>query len=92
MVADGGKYFSQKATEAMMTFSNHKPPPLFKITPSEKVILCLIAQGLTNQQIADKLIKSIHTIETHRKNIMSKTGCKNAVELTNFALENKICL
>ena len=40
----------------------------------ETEVLELIAEGLTNTQVADKLFLSTHTITTHRKNIMSKLG------------------
>jgi DNA-binding NarL/FixJ family response regulator len=60
------------------------------LTPRETDILKLVTQGLTNQQIADKLSLSHYTIETHRKNILRKTGCKNLATLIAYALEKNI--
>lgn len=54
---------------------------LNSLTEREKEILDLIALGCKNQQIADKLFISFHTVRTHRKNIFKKLNCKNVVEL-----------
>jgi len=50
----------------------------------------LISQGLTDKEIAEKVFLSPLTIITHRKNILSKLGLKNKVELARFAMENKL--
>jgi len=54
----------------------------------EKEILKAISQGFTNQEIAEKLFLSIHTITTHRKNITAKLGIKTISGLTLYALLN----
>jgi two-component system NarL family response regulator len=53
----------------------------------EEEIVQLIAAGMTNKEIADKLFLSIHTIKTHRKNIIKKLGFtfKNAADLMIYA-------
>lgn len=51
------------------------------LTPRETEIVELLAKGCKTDQIAEKLILSIHTVRTHRKNILFKTGCKNTAEL-----------
>lgn len=53
-------------------------------------VLRLIAQGLTNQEIADKLFVSTSTIDSHRKNLISKLQVKNTAALVRTALENKL--
>jgi len=60
------------------------------ITPREREIIRLIAEGKSNKQIADKLNISIHTVLTHRKNIMKKTNSNNTAGLVLFALKNNI--
>jgi DNA-binding NarL/FixJ family response regulator len=60
------------------------------ITPREREIIQLIAEGQSNKQIADKLNLSIHTVLTHRKNIMKKTNSNNTAGLVLFALKNNI--
>ena len=57
-----------------------------KLTPREKEILGLIARGNTNQQIADDLVISVRTVETHRAHIMDKLGFKNRAELVKYAI------
>lgn len=51
------------------------------LTPRETEIVDLLAKGLGAKQIAEELFLSIHTVRTHRKNILAKTGCKNTAEL-----------
>lgn len=57
-----------------------------KLTPREKEVLGLIARGNTNQQIADDLVISVRTVETHRAHIMDKLGFKNRAELVKYAI------
>ncbi|GAA3918764.1 response regulator transcription factor [Hymenobacter algoricola] len=52
----------------------------------ELEVLKLIAEGLTNAEIADKLFTSKRTIETHRQNIIEKTQAKNTAALIKFAV------
>lgn len=60
------------------------------ITPRELDVMRLIREGHTNQQIADKLVLSIYTVETHRKNLMQKLGLKTPAALMKFILENEL--
>ena len=60
------------------------------LTRREKEVLNLIANGLTNNEIADKLFVSASTIDSHRKNVIAKLNVKNTAALVRFALENKI--
>lgn len=53
----------------------------------EREILQLVASGLTNQQIADKLFTSKRTVESHRQNLLEKTGAKNTPALVKYAME-----
>ena len=62
----------------------------FNLTRRELEIIHLIKDGYTNQQIAEKLILSIYTIETHRKNIMHKLDLKTPVALHKFIVENNV--
>jgi DNA-binding NarL/FixJ family response regulator len=47
-----------------------------------------IAEGKTNQQIADELFTSVRTIETRRKNLLEKTGTNNTATLIKYAVLN----
>lgn len=57
------------------------------LSKREKEILKLISKGLSSKEIAETLIVSFHTIETHRKNILKKLNFKNVAELVSFAAE-----
>ncbi|MBQ9462519.1 MAG: helix-turn-helix transcriptional regulator [Bacteroidales bacterium] len=58
------------------------------LSDREKEVLILVARGLLNKEIADKLHISINTVITHRKNITRKTGIKTAPGLTVYAILN----
>jgi len=62
-------------------------PLLDQLTEREREVLTLIAQGLTNQQIGEKLFISIKTVQAHRANLMEKLDLHDAVELTKFAIK-----
>ena len=56
----------------------------------ELEILQLVAEGLTNEEIAEKTFTSKRTVETHRKNMIEKTGTRNTAALIKFAVVNGI--
>jgi DNA-binding NarL/FixJ family response regulator len=91
-VMSGEKQFSEEVTSQLINNFSGTPaansPDL--LTKREKEILALIAKGLTDKEIAEKVFLSPLTIITHRKNILSKLGLKNKVELTRFAIEHNI--
>ncbi|MDF7815251.1 response regulator transcription factor [Hymenobacter sp. YC55] len=57
------------------------------LTHREREILQLVTDGLTNQQIADKLFTSRRTVESHRQNLLEKTGASNTPALVKYAME-----
>ena len=59
--------------------------PVEKLTPREEEILALLAQGHTNQEIAEQLVISIKTVETHRAHILDKLGLRKRAELVRYA-------
>lgn len=60
------------------------------LSERENEIIKFIAEGLTNAQIAEELYLSNHTINTHRKNIMSKLGVKNTAGIVMYAVKMNI--
>lgn len=58
-----------------------------QLTPREQEVLKGIAEGLTNQQIADLLCVSIKTVQTHRGNIMEKLDLHDRVDLVKYAIK-----
>ncbi|MCT1523753.1 LuxR C-terminal-related transcriptional regulator [Sphingobacterium hotanense] len=57
------------------------PAPSFQLTKREIEILQLLDQAYKSEQIAEKLFISIHTVRTHRKNLLNKTECDNTIDL-----------
>ena len=57
----------------------------YDLTERETDVLVLLAQGLSSKEIADRLNISIHTVNTHRKNITHKTGIKSVAGLAVYA-------
>lgn len=65
-------------------------PANYELTNRELAVLVEVAKGKTNKEIADSLNVSIHTVITHRRNIMHKTGIKSVAGLTVFAMLNHL--
>jgi DNA-binding NarL/FixJ family response regulator len=81
------------ANELYFPQRKETPQPLdLVLTPREQDVLRLIVNEQTSQQIADQLSLSTYTIETHRKNIMKKTGAKNLAGLVKYAIEQQLDL
>jgi len=90
-VMKGGDYFSQEAQASLIDSYRKKDDPAFiELTPREKEILKLVCEEYNSAEIAEKLFISIHTAETHRRNLLSKTGCKNSVGLVKYAIEHEL--
>lgn len=60
------------------------------LSTREKEVLLLIADGLTNPQIAAKLFISLHTVDSHRKNLLTKFGVNNTAGLIKIAVRNNM--
>jgi DNA-binding NarL/FixJ family response regulator len=60
------------------------------LSDRESEVIVLIAEGLTNLQIAGQLFLSTHTVNTHRKNIMAKLGVKNTAGIVMFAVKTNL--
>ncbi|MCB8928427.1 MAG: response regulator transcription factor [Ardenticatenaceae bacterium] len=58
------------------------------LTPREQEVLVLIAEGLTNPEIADKLVISVKTVDRHRENIMRKLNLHSRIELVKYAIRH----
>ncbi|MFT3877814.1 MAG: response regulator transcription factor [Propioniciclava sp.] len=56
------------------------------LTPREREVLALVAHGLSNQEICDRLWLSMPTVKTHIGNLIAKTGARDRVQLVLFAL------
>lgn len=61
-----------------------------ELSPREREVLQLIAEGYTNKQIAEILCISIKTVQAHRSNLMSKLDLHDRAELIKYAIQKKI--
>ncbi|MBN8652737.1 MAG: response regulator transcription factor [Cytophagales bacterium] len=86
LVVSGETYFSEEVMHSL----NEPQPQQPVITRREKEVLQLIAEGLTNTEIADKLFISVPTVNTHRKSIIEKFEVKNTASLIGKAIKTGI--
>jgi two-component system, NarL family, response regulator NreC len=89
-VFNNKKYFRGEISDTMLNYVATETNEFKKLTPKETEVLVLIADGMTNQDIADKLFISERTVETHRSNILKKLEAKNTAELIKKAINLKI--
>jgi DNA-binding NarL/FixJ family response regulator len=77
-------YFTNKFID------NKKEDNTVHLTKRELEVLSLVAKGLSNQEIADKLFISKRTVDGHKANLILKTGSKNVVDLLIYSLKNDL--
>jgi DNA-binding NarL/FixJ family response regulator len=99
-VAKGEKFFSSRVSQIMVDGYLRKALARDEsvsvkldsidvtLTRREKEILVLVAEGLNNQQIGEKLFISPRTVDTHRTNIMQKLDIHDSANLVKFAIEH----
>ncbi len=80
-VQQGKTFLSHEANLSLRDKEDKMPP----ISRREKEVLLLIADGLTNNEIADKLFISVPTVNTHRKSLLEKLEAKNTAILIGRA-------
>lgn len=88
----GKRYFDETVNEIIINSvtnqSNEKENQVIpKLSRREKEVLRLIMDECTTQEIAEKLFISFGTVETHRRNMLIKTGARNTVGLVKMALD-----
>lgn len=81
-----GSFYPPETIEMVMQSLKEKKGA-DNITPREKEVILLIAEGLTTKEIAARLFLSKHTVESHRQNILLKLNMKNSTELVKYALK-----
>ena len=65
-------------------------PKSVELTPTEKKVVDLVAQGMSNKDISLQLNVSQRTIESHVSNMLNKTGLHNRTELSRWAIQNEL--
>jgi len=91
IVAEGGTYFDASVQEEKLRYKRSQQ--FIKdtgITPREKQIILLMEKSYSNKEISSQLCISTRTVETHRKNILRKTGTNNLLTLMKWAYEQNI--
>ncbi len=94
VVAKGGKYLGRDVQEILLNNMGQPEKPAeqtenpSRLTQRESEILNLITKELRNEEIAEKLFISERTVETHRRNIFTKTKTKSIVGLIKYAIAN----
>lgn len=92
-VHKGDSFYCGKVLEAVHAFEEKTKtltcaPVVLSVRELE--VITLIAEGLTNKEIADQLCLSSHTVMTHRKNIMSKLGLTNTAGIVLYAVKQHL--
>lgn len=86
-VAAGKTFLSDEAAQSLRKNNEAEIPVL---TRREKEVLELIADGLTNNEIAQKLFISVTTVDTHRKNLLAKFDARNIASLIKAAMQMQL--
>lgn len=84
-------YFSEEIAEKHLDNCKHiekQNEQIFELSNREKEILVLVAQEFTAAEIAEKTFISLNTVNTHRRNLLSKLNAKNTAGLVKYAVEN----
>jgi DNA-binding NarL/FixJ family response regulator len=94
-VVKGERYLSKQLSERIINayvskVDEAEVDPYDTLTNREKEVLHLVAEGFTNQEIAERLFISPRTAELHRSNVLNKLSLKNQVDLVRFAIKRGI--
>lgn len=94
-VLDGQDHYAEEVYKTIISgIAGRQPKKRLsletELSNREKEVLVLIANEYSNQEIADKLFISIRTVETHKRNLLEKTGCKNVAGLVMYAVERNL--
>jgi DNA-binding NarL/FixJ family response regulator len=93
-VAEGDSLLSPSVTRRVVDRMASQPPPvrtsarLDELTPREREVLELVAQGLSNREIAERFVIEESTVKTHVKRILMKLRLRDRVQAVVFAYEN----
>ena len=95
-VADGKSFFSPVISKMLLEElrpsdrDNHVEDSYDLLTPREREILQLVAEGRTNKEVANLLNLSVHTVDAHRGNILQKLNLHGLTELILYAVRKGI--
>ena len=86
-VTAGNSYFTEMATGCSERAARSR---LSILTDRERTVLQLVAEGLSNKEIAERLSMAVKTVETHRSNISGKLDIHDVATLTRFAIRHGV--
>lgn len=87
----GEKVFEEEVTEKLESTENERHAFLYQdLTNREKEVLLLIAQGYSNQEIADELFITLKTVKTHVSNILNKLEVEDRTQAAIYAFKNDL--
>ena len=91
-IVDGAKYISPTLAEKLAdnVDVNNKKALHQNLSDREYQIMCFISLGKSAEEIAEELVISIHTVYSYRNRILEKMHLKSNVELTQYAIQNKL--
>lgn len=91
-VVKGNTYFSREFLFLARQFTSkqRKKKSSIQLSEREKEVLSLICQGFSNQEIANQVDLSVHTVDSHRRNLLTKTGARNTASLVMIAFRDEL--
>ncbi len=95
-LAAGRLYFTSSVADMVMRGLQknsgllESPEQPARLSPKEREVIQLLAEGKTNKEVAARLDISVKTVETHRKHIMGKLDLHSMSDLVRYAIQNRI--
>jgi DNA-binding NarL/FixJ family response regulator len=87
-VLDGGNFFAQEIIKKMAMRLNRRNPNKYEtLTERELEVLVKVCNGMSNNEIGEKLFISPKTVEVHKSNIFKKTGVRNSAQLVIYSIK-----